>query len=153
MRRLLTGLAGMIVAFFIVIPLLAEDTAAQVRFNAVLKTPDIQIRAGNDSYRHRGNVRIYHGQIRPGRSAPAVYEDRKIAFRLAAWSGIRERKLIRMRRHGYRWAQIGRFYNIPPGVVRAAMDQRQWNRFLEKEMRITGNSHGRGRRVAVVKGR
>ena len=76
--------------------------------------------------------------------------DLRVARRLAWYSGVPARELIRHRRYGYTWVEIGRWYHMPRRVVRAAMSRRHWNRLLHAEGYVAmyedghGRDHGRG---------
>ncbi|MBN2184689.1 MAG: hypothetical protein JW746_05130 [Candidatus Krumholzibacteriota bacterium] len=150
MKRMITGIAGLTLVSLILFPVLAEEAEAQVRFDLSVKTPNISMRVGNGSYRH---ARIHTTRPRPVRIDRLVREDLQIAIRLAKYSGVRKNKLIRLRRSGYRWAEIARIYNIPARVVHAAMNPNGWNRFLEGEMRIGRRGHRDSRRVVLSRGR
>jgi len=61
--------------------------------------------------------------------------DRRIARRLARYTGHSFRVLIDLKRHGYHWVEIGRRAGVPPRVVRAARHARSWSAFLEQARR------------------
>jgi hypothetical protein len=63
-------------------------------------------------------------------------QDRMIARRLARYTGMPARELIGMKRLGYNWFEIGRWLYLPRPVVRAAMHERSWRRFLRMERRL-----------------
>ena len=150
MKRLLKGFAGLALLALFVLPVLAEGAEAQVRFNVAVNTPNIRVRVGNDSFRHS---RVHRTVPRPVRIDRYVREDRQIAIRLAVYAGVRQRKLIRLRRQGYRWFEIGRMYHIPARVVRAAMNPRGWDRFCKNEMRIGRKGQRHHSRVVFTNGR
>ena len=104
MKRLLKGFAGVALITFIIFPVLAERAEAEVRFDVSVNTPNIRVRVGNDAYRH---PRVHRTGHRPVRRDHYFVEDREIAFRLARYAGVRQKRLIRLRRRGYRWFEIG----------------------------------------------
>ena len=132
---------------------IAQDARAEIRISAVVHTPNVSVRVGN-------NPSGYY-YIHPDRRLPARrymrYEitrrDRMIARRLTWYTGVSFGKLLRLRRHGYRWFEIGRWLHVPRTVVRAAMHQRSWNRFLHEERRYARRYGRRKHRVTYYNGR
>ena len=108
---------------------------AELRVQATVHTPNVSVRVGNTTSSHH---RSYKRRSLPRRTQ-YVYitkRDRKIAKRLARFTGIPAREFIHMRRLGYRWVKIGRWLDVPRPVVRAAMHKRSWKRFLREEQRL-----------------
>jgi hypothetical protein len=132
------------VVTFAAVAALAAQASAEIRVEARVHTPELSIYAGNAPS-------CYYG-ARPARRLPyrraAYYEitrrDRKIAHRLAWYTGMPAKRLLRLRRRGYRWFEIGHWLYVPRPVVRAAMHRRSWNRFLREEHRHA-RMHGRRR--------
>jgi len=56
--------------------------------------------------------------------------DRMIARRVNWYTGVPLGELLRLRRAGYGWFEIGRWLHMPRPAVRAAMGQKSWNRFI-----------------------
>lgn len=122
-----------------------HDAAAEVRVGAVLGTPAMKIRIGTaPSCVRTGCVRVPPPMRSNVRFRIGV-RDRRIARRLARYTGVPTRELLRIRRRGYRWMEIGRWLRLPRQVVRAAMSQRSWNRFLRRRL-IRARRGGRLRR-------
>lgn len=132
---------------------IATDARAEIRIAAVVHTPNVSVHAG---YNPSG---YYH--IRPIRRIQArrymYYEitrrDRMIARRMAWYTGVQRGELIRLRRHGYSWFEIGRWLHMPRAVVRAAMHQKSWNRFLREERRHARMYGKRKQHVTYYDGR
>jgi len=116
---------------FAVGTLIATDVLAELRVSAVVRTPVASIRVGNGPVGYRA-VR----QVRPlparGRIYRTVRLDIEIANRLAWYTGVPQGELLRYRRFGYDWYEIGQWLYVPGRVVRAAMSERHWNRFLHQ---------------------
>ena len=132
---------------------IAQDARAEIRISAVVHTPNVSVRVGNNPSGY------YH--IDPDRRLPArgymhydiTRRDRMIARRLTWYTGVRLGELIRLRRRGYRWVEIGRWLHVPRPVVRAAMNQRSWDRFLRQERRHARHYGRRKHRVTYYDGR
>ena len=128
MRRMAIAAAA-----FAAVAAYATRADARVRVTANINVPVVWVYAGNASS-------CYH-DVRYYRRAPArrhVYfgitkRDRRIARRLAWFSGVPARELVRLRMNGFGWFEIGRIIYVPRPVVRAAMHRRSWNRLLDDE--------------------
>jgi len=117
----------------------AADTAnAGVRVKATLRTPTLVVRMGNVHAGHDGYCRIEPARMTVHRRGRLTTQDRNIARRLANYTGMRPQRVMKLRRQGYTWFGVGRFLHLRPRVVRAAMHQRSWNRFLRHEARVAG---------------
>jgi hypothetical protein len=133
----------------LIILVAAQDAAAEIRVNATLHTPHMSVGIGNIPCGRHPRYAPAPLPIR-GRRLRMVYRhDRAIARRLARYTGVPARRLIRLRRFGYTWFEIGRWLDLPRRVVSAAMHQRSWNRFLHRRLRHArrGIRRGRGRRI------
>ena len=135
-------LAAMTIA---VMTLAAADVAAAVRVSATVRTPVVTV--------HVGNVPVGHRVIRQVRPLPArgrfsriLTLDVQVAHRLAWYTGVQSGELLRYRRFGYSWYEIGRWLYVPGRVVRAAMTDRTWNLFLRQGGYYTGFYGGQVRR-------
>ena len=152
MKKTLKSLT-IIAALTIVVGIgIATDARAEIR--VVVQVPNVSVHAGY--YNPSGYTYLHHDRRLPARRYMG-YElsrrDRMIARRMTWYTGVRMGKLTRLRRHGYSWFEIGRWLHIPRPVVRAAMHQRSWNRFLREERRHA-KRHGRYRdRVTYYDGR
>ena len=117
----------------------AVDTAsAGVRVRATLRTPTLIVRTGNVHVGHDAYYRIEPATITVHRRGRLTVHDRHIARRLSGYTGVPARRMMKMRRQGYTWFGVGRFLQLPRPVVRAALHQRSWNRFLRYEARVAG---------------
>jgi len=134
---------------------IATDARAEIRVAATVHTHNVSVRAGYNS--PSGYYDIRADRRLPSRRYMG-YElgrrDRMIARRMTWYTGVRMGELMRLRRHGYNWFEIGRWLHMPRQVVRAAMHQKSWNRFLRAEERRHAKRHGRRRdRVTYYDGR
>jgi len=154
MKKTLVSLTTIAALTFAVGIGIATDARAEIRIAATVHTPNVSVRAGY------GNPSGYY-DVRPYRRLPSRrymgYElgrrDRMIARRMTWYTGVRIGELMRLRRHGYNWFEIGRWLHMPRPVVRAAMHQKSWDRFLRAERRHA-KRHGRHRdRVTYYDGR
>lgn len=122
----------------------ASPSAADIRVDARVRTPHVDIRVGN---RPGPQVHPRYEGPRPHRKYDHHYRlgrrDRQVAQRLAWWSGVPRRVLLAERADGWRWKQIGRWYDIHPRVVHAARNHRSWQRFVESH-EYAGRGRGRG---------
>ena len=64
-------------------------------------------------------------------------QDHQVAARLATYTSVRERRLLRMRRLGHSWTEIARRLDLSPRVVNAAQDALSWHRFLRRTTSTT----------------
>ncbi len=132
MRRMQMSLLSVVALILLVVPGIAE---AGIRFNATLFTPDMHISIGNKPSGQYRSYRTGHLQIRRHRHYKVGRRDREIARRLAWYTGVPLRDVIRLKRLGYQWFEIGRWLRVRRPVIRAAMNQRSWNRFLYGDRR------------------
>ena len=112
-----------------------QNAQAGLRVKATLQTPNARIYVGNTSYGHNRSYTREVLPIRKFKHFKLSKQDRMIARRLAQYTGVPARKLIQLKSCGYRWAQIGRWLYLPRPVVRAAMNQKSWKRFLHRDQR------------------
>ena len=155
MRRMRRNLMSIMAMALLIGPGLVQDADAQIRFKAALHTPNVHIRVGNGYYGPYRRGRIRHLPIRRRRVYRINERDRNIARRLAWYSGVQMRELIRLRSYGYNWFEIGRWIDLPRPVVNAAMNQRSWKRFLIKKGLLAqgGNTpQGHGRLIYTFEG-
>jgi hypothetical protein len=128
-----------------------DAAQADLRVDATLRGPGVQIRIGDGPHGVRGSIRVRHGErIRAPRPIDVVDgRDRRIADRLSDYTGVSKRELLRLRRDGYRWSEIGRRLELPRHVVQAAADRDSWREFLRHERRGSRRGHvdGRGWRI------
>lgn len=143
MERMRISLLALAALALLVGPALVRDAEAEVRFNATLHTPNMSVRIGNVPSGRYGSYRAGHLPIRRDRHYKILKRDKQIARRLARYTGAASAELIRLRAFGYNWLEIGRWLRLPDRVVRAAFNQRSWNRFVHEGRRLVG--HGAGR--------
>jgi len=113
---------------------LADSAEAKIRVSATLRTPHAVVHYDNGPAPRV----IYRDRALPVRhymKAKVSKRDRRIAKRLARYTGVPKRELIHLKRMGYRWGEIGRWLGVSPRVVRAAKQSRSWDRFLRYERR------------------
>ena len=113
----------------------AGEAQAGVRFKASLRTPHARIVVDNGAFHHvRGYRRPlpvrYHQEFR------ITKKDRRIARRLARYTGVPKRELIQLKKMGYSWNEIGRWLGVSRKAVRAARSQASWERFLNRHHRV-----------------
>jgi len=114
---------------------IVSNANAVIRVEATYRTPNVRVRVSN---------KPAHYPVQPKRQLPIRVrghfkiqeQDRMIARRLARYTGMPARELIGMKRLGYNWFEIGRWLYLPRPVVRAAMHERSWRRFLRMERRL-----------------
>jgi hypothetical protein len=126
------------------------DAQAGIRIKATWHTPDVRVQIKGPSSGHHHPYRWGRLPARHHSYFRVSERDRKIARRLAWYTDVPARELIRLRRHGYRWAEIGRWLELPRPVVRAAMHRQSWQRFLRQQRHLTGCGDGRILRSRVV---
>jgi len=119
----------------------ADDAEAKVRVKAKVRTPYGTIQVANGYSERTWSPR--YRQL-PARRRPPVHRqvefritkrDRRIAKRLAWYTGVAKYEIVQLKREGYRWGEIGRWLDVPQRVVRAAKHQRSWKHFLRDEQR------------------
>ena len=138
---------------FTVAAVFAAQAGAEIRVAATVNAPGVSI--------HASNMPSCNNYVRYDRRMPArgcvrydiTKRDLRIARRLAWYSGVPAREIVRLRRRGFRWFEIGRMIYVPRPVVRAAFHQRTWNRFVREE-RMHAKRYGRRKhRVTWYDGR
>jgi hypothetical protein len=142
-------LLSLIALVLIVGPGRATDADAGIRVDATLRTPNTRVHISNTSSQHFQSYFAKNHRIRTYRHYRIGEQDRKMARRLAWYTGVPARELIYLKRRGYRWFEIGRWLHVPRPVVRAAMSDRSWRRFVRAERRHAkfGDERHRWRRV------
>jgi len=133
MRMTLMSLATLALLIGAVI---AQDADAQIRVDATLHTPNVRVRISSTPSDHYRSSKKRQLPVRMHKHVKISKRDRKIARRLARYTGVPSRELIQLRRQGYGWFQIGRWVQLPRPMVRAAMHEQSWNRFLRQQRRL-----------------
>jgi hypothetical protein len=135
MRKTRMSLLSLIVPTLLIGSCIAKDAEAGVRFDATLRTPNVRARIGNMPPSH---YRSYKGGYLPVRKHGhyrVTKQDQAVAHRLALYTGVPAGELIKLKRYGYSWFEIGQWLYLPRPVVRAAMGEQSWKRFLIMERR------------------
>jgi hypothetical protein len=152
MERMRKSLLSLTALVLLIIPCIVQDTEAGTRFNATLRTPKVRVHVGNTSC---GQCRSYGYKdyhVCKHQYCGITHRDRKIAKRLSWYTGVPARRLIRFKRYGYNWFEIGRRFRMPRYVVRAAMHKRSWKRFLYEERHLARRGARRRRQVVYFYG-
>jgi hypothetical protein len=135
---------------------LIADARAGVRVDVAVNTPNVRIHAGNDPSCHYcidQDRRIQNRRYNRYEAFELTRRDRMIARHMTWYTGVRLGEVIRLRRHGYNWFEIGQYLHMPRPIVRAAMNQKSWDRFLHQQRRHA-KRHGKSRdRVTYYDGR
>jgi hypothetical protein len=153
MKKMRITLMGAVVLAVLATVTTAQDASARVRVTATVRTPTVRVHIGNTPVCRIHNCTIDHVALHAHRAYYQIgRQDRLIAVRLARFTGVPSRELLRLRRLGYRWFEIGRWLDLPRPVIRAAMQQGTWKRFLKNRSWIAkkGGDRHWGRRVAYV---
>ncbi len=145
MRTKHASIIGLLTIILIAGAAAVEEARAEIRVRATLNTPQVRLHVSNAPsgpqrymVRDRGS---YHYRNRHQVSR----RDRLVAKRISRYCGIPRRELIDLRWYGYTWREIGRWYELPRPLIRAANgDDRKWRRWL-KHHRVRGH---RGREMA-----
>ncbi len=115
-----------------------NEAEAGVRVKAKVRTPYGVVRVDTGhSERYRSEryrtVRRAPLPVRRHVEYRVTKQDRKIAQRLASYTGISKRQLLKLKRQGYRWNEIGRWYELPRQMVRAAKHKRSWKDYVNAD--------------------
>ena len=120
---------------FAAVAALAAQAGAEIIIAAEVSAPGIRVHAGNvpscNNYTYLARRMPARGYIHH----EITLRDRRIARRLAWYTGVPAPRILRLRSFGYTWNEIGRALYVPRNVVRAAKSQKKWNRFLAMERR------------------
>jgi hypothetical protein len=141
MNRMRVSLIGLVAIILLVGSGIVQDAEAEVRFDVTMRTPIVRVRVGNTHPLHYRTVRIRRLPIRGRGFYRISKQDRRIARRLAMYTGVPVRELLRLRRYGYQWFEIGRWLRLPRQAVRAATHKGTWKRFLREERMLVGQGH------------
>ena len=125
----------------------ADDAEAKVRVKAKVRTPYGVVHVDNGPSERQRVVRRGHLPARRHYDVRITKQDRKVAKRLAWYTGVSKREILRLKRQGYKWGEIGRYLDVSRSVVRAAKHTPSWRRFVNHEQRYercgTGDYHYR----------
>lgn len=143
MKTTRTTLAA-ITALTIILGFGALDRAeAAIRVQATLRTPNVDIVIGNRPAVRRV-LPLRPLPVRAHLQAAVTRRDARIARRLARYTGVSRGEILRARRMGYTWREIGRWLDVPVRVLDAAMSSREWNRTQSCGRHGTVAIRGRG---------
>lgn len=127
-----------------------QDAEAEVLISAAIHTPGLSVRIGNAPAGPYGSIRVGHLPVRKNMYYRVVERDRLIAGRLAWYTGVPVRELIRLRAYGYNWFEIGAWLRLPKAVVQASFNQKRWGRFTRGgKFAGQGNGHGKHEKVVI----
>jgi hypothetical protein len=107
-----------------------DNAEAKVRVQATVRTPYGAVHIDNGSPARYRSPRVLPARGHYYVKTAITKRDRKIAKRLARYTGVSQREILRLRRQGYRWGEIGNWLDLPRPVIRAAQHQQSWQRFL-----------------------
>jgi len=101
-----------ILALLLPLTLSAQQASAELRVRAEIRTPNVRVRLGNDRGRmlHRKPLHrrpILRSKIYSSCTMQLTGQDRHIAKRMAYVAGTRKGRLLKLRRSGFSWREIG----------------------------------------------
>lgn len=141
MKRMRVSFLSLLVVALVVGSGIVQDAEAEVRFDVTMRTPNVRVRVGNTHPVPYRTVRVRRLPIHGRRLFRISKQDQRIASRLAMYTGVPERELLRLRRYGYQWLEIGRWLHLPRPVIRAAMNKGTWKRFIREERLLAGRGY------------
>ncbi|HER42938.1 MAG TPA: hypothetical protein ENO08_00575 [Candidatus Eisenbacteria bacterium] len=147
MKKSLTAVAALALLATIGI---ARDAEAEIRVSAALHTPGLSVRIGNAPAGPYGSIRVGHLPVRANMRYRIVERDRLIAGRLAWYTGVPVRELVRLRAYGYTWFEIGAWLRLPKAVVQASFNHNKWSRFTRGGGKFAGHGAGHGKHHKVI---
>ncbi len=149
MKRMSTSMMAIAALALLAALMIVRDAQAEIRVGAALHTPGLRVRIGNAPAGPYGSIRVGHLPVLADMHYRIVKRDRLIAGRLAWYTGVPARELIRLRAYGYNWYEIGAWLRLPKAVVRAAFSRKKWNRFACDGRNIAGRGRGRHEKIVV----
>jgi hypothetical protein len=130
MKTMRTSILGLTATALILVALAPRPADAGIRVSATLRTPNIGIHLSTGQPdRCPGCVRVPL-PVRRHAGLRLAKHDRQVAARLADFTGVRKQELLRLRRHGYSWLQIGLHLGLSRQAVNASFSARTWQRYL-----------------------
>lgn len=136
------NLIGLMALALIIAMTPVTTASAAVRVRASVNTPHLSFQVNT----HRPAVVYGERRVRtvhPRAVIRITKQDKRMAKRLARYTGYSKRELLDMRRSGYNWKRIGRYLNLRPQVVKAARSARSWERFLNRGCQVAYGKHSR----------
>ena len=149
MKTTKTYLLSLIALALLIGPGAIRNAEAGIRVSATLRTPNVRVRLNNSPVCHTCNYRCDYRNHRVHRDLMVhriTKRDKRIAKRLAWYTGLPTREVLRLKRMGYDWRQIGRWLDVPPRVVRASLESRDWKRYRDGDHHRHASNRGRVRR-------
>ncbi len=107
-----------------------NEAEAGVRVKARVNTPYGVVRVDTGHSERYRTVRRAPMPVRRHVDYRVSKQDRKIAKRLASYTGIPKHQLLKLKKQGYRWSEIGRWYELPRQMVKAAKHKKSWKRYV-----------------------
>ncbi len=107
-----------------------NEAEAGVRVKAKVRTPYGVVRVDTGHSERLRTVRRAPLPVRRHVEYRVSKRDRKIAQRLSSYTGIPKRRLLKLKSQGYRWTEIGRWYELPRQMVRAAKHKKSWRKYV-----------------------
>lgn len=142
MRKMRKIVIGVSVAAFIAGIFMTGEAVASVRVKATLDTPNLRITIGNTPTVYHNGYGRKPLPVRRTRNVSLYRQDWNVAARLGRYTGVPAKRLIRFRRMGYSWMEIGRWLELPRPVVRAAMHEASWHRLIAMERQMAARNNG-----------
>lgn len=132
MKTKQASIIGLLTLILIAGSAITDDARAGIKVRATLTTPQVRVHYSNAPAKHYRRVVREHRTYRERNRHPLTRHDYRVAKRLSHYTGIPRRELIDLRRYGYTWREIGRWYDLPRPLMQAATDHRssrRWQRF------------------------
>ena len=146
MKTTKTYLLSLIALALLIGPGAIRNAEAGIRVSASLRTPAVRVQLNNRPICYSCDYRCDHRNHRDRAAYLITKRDRRIAKRLAWYTGLPTREVLRLKRMGYDWRQIGRWLDVPPRVVRASLESRDWKRYRDGDHHRHASNRGRVRR-------
>ena len=146
MRTARMTLLSLIALALLIGPGAIRNAEAGIRVRATVRTPVVRIQVGSRPAYHSCNYRCDHQPNRYRTADLITRRDRRIAKRLAWYTGLPTREVLRLKRMGYGWREIGRWLDVPPRVVSASLESRSWKRYRDNDHHRHGYGQPRTRR-------
>jgi hypothetical protein len=111
----------------------AETASAELRVRAEIRTPNVRVRLGNDHNHRHGRMLHRKLALREKMHVACTQQlssrDRKIARRMAALTHSGQGRLLKLRRSGFSWREIGYDLGLNKRQIRWAVNGKRYNRF------------------------
>ncbi len=131
------GFTGILALVLLLGTLAAERADAGLQVRARVRIPGgvIQVQTPGQP------VRMIHRVTTPAPRhrhvhAQVTRHDRQVAGRLARFTGVEKSELLRLRRLGYGWTEIGLWLELPRRAMVAVQDADTWSRYQRSSRRL-----------------